>query len=65
MNRKANNALNLPQKSRSGTKMNSNAFMVAMIMICVIAFNRLLMPLKIQIAIAISEIPIAIVNSLA
>ena len=65
MNRKANNALNLPHKSSSGTKINSKAFMMAMIIICAIAFNRDLIPLNIQIAIAISEIPIAMVNSLA
>ena len=65
MNRNANNALNLPHNSKSGTKMNSNAFIVAITMICVIAFSLDLNPLKIQTAIAISENPIALVKTAA
>ena len=63
MNRKANNKLNLPHKSKSGTKINSKTFIVAITIICVIAFSRVAMPLKIQTAIAISESPIALVKS--
>lgn len=62
MNIIANNKLNLPHKSKSGAKINSRTFMVAMIIICVIAFNLVFSPLRIQIAIAISETPIAFVK---
>ena len=62
MNIIANNKLNLPHKSKSGAKTNSKTFMIAMIIICEIAFNLVLIPLRIQIAIAISETPIAFVK---
>lgn len=65
MNSNANNKLNLPHKSKSGTKINSKTFIVAMTVICVIAFSLGLIPLKIQTAIAISESPIALVKSSA
>ena len=62
MNIIANNKLNLPHKSKSGAKINSRTFIAAMIIICVIALSRCLIPLMIQIAIAISETPIALVK---
>lgn len=63
MNRKANNKLNLPHKSKSGTSMNSSTFIIAIIIICVTAFSLVMMPLNIQMDIAISESPIAFVKS--
>jgi hypothetical protein len=61
---KANIALALPQSSKSGTRINSSVFIIAIMRIWTQAFSLDLIPLKIQIAIKISEIPMAIVNSL-
>lgn len=62
MNKNAKNALAFPQSNKSGTSVNSKIFMVAMMMICVQALKRGKMPLKIQTAITISEMPIAFVK---
>ena len=65
MNRKAKIAFAFPQSNKSGTSINSNVFIVAIIRICVIALSLVLMPLKIQTAIAISDRPIKNVSSRA
>lgn len=62
INRRAKAALYLPHSSRSGTRKNSSAFIEAIMMICVIAFNLDFTPVNIQIAITVSEIPIKIVK---
>jgi len=63
MNKNANNALNRPHKSRSGARKNSRVFMTAMITIWVIAFSLGHQPLKIQMAMIVSAIPISLVNN--
>ena len=63
MKRSANNELSLPQSNKPGTKINSSVFIVPIIIICVMAQNLFLNPLKIQIAITISESPINVVRS--
>lgn len=60
----AKRELNFPQSRRSGTRINSSVFIVAMMRICRIALKRDLNPLKIQIPITISESPIKMVSSL-
>lgn len=54
-----------PQSSRSGTRKNSKIFMIAITIVCVRAFSLDFIPLKIQTAIAISNIPINAVINLA
>jgi len=65
MNRKANNALPLPHNNKSGTRKNSRVFIAPITRICVTALSRVFIPLKIQMAITISESPIKSVSSLA
>jgi hypothetical protein len=65
MNKKAKMELNFPQSNKLGTSRNSSMFIVAMITIWVIAFSLDLMLLIIQIAITISDIPMAMVKNLA
>lgn len=55
---------NLPQRSKSGTKLNSKMFIVATTVICAIALRRDLSFVKIHITITISESPIKIVKGL-
>ena len=62
ININAKSELNFPQSNISGTNKNSKVFIVAIIMICVIAFIFDLNRLKIQIAIQISEKPINFVK---
>ncbi len=62
MNSKANTELNLPQSKRSGAKKNSKMFIIATIVICVIALNLDLNLVRTQIAIIISESPMRIVK---
>ena len=65
INVKAKAELYLPQSNKSGTNINSMVFMVAIIIICVIALKRDLIPLKIHNAIIISETPISFVKTAA
>jgi len=53
----------LPQRSKSGTTINSMTFIVAITVICVIALNFDLKRVKIQIAITVSASPIKNVSS--
>lgn len=55
--------LNFPQSNKSGTSINSRMFIIATTSICVIALKRDLIPLKIHMAINISDTPIALVIS--
>lgn len=62
MNKKAKKMLSLPQRSKSGTAINSMIFIVATTIICVIAFILDLSFVKIQIAIPVSASPMRSVN---
>lgn len=64
MNRKAKKTFAFPQSSRSDARKNSKVFMIAIIRIWEIALSLDHFPLSIQTAIAISEIPIKMVNNL-
>jgi len=54
-----------PKSSKSGVRKNSIAFIVAIIIICVIAQNRDLILLKTQIPINTSQTPMAFVKKIA
>ena len=58
----ANTALASPQSSKSGTRINSSVFIVAIIKIWTMALSLDLILLNIQIAIKISEMPMEIVK---
>ena len=64
MNTRAKSELSFPQSNSSGTKINSNRFIMATIIIWVIAFNLDFNFETTQIAIIISETPMARVNGL-
>lgn len=64
INKNANTEFHFPHNNKSGTRINSSVFMIAIITICEIAFNRDFRRLTIQIAIAISKTPIKIVRGL-
>lgn len=64
MNMNAKSALNFFHNKRSGARINSKEFIVAMMRICEIAFNLGLTPDNIQIARHTSEIPMAMVKGL-
>ena len=57
-------AFAFPHSNKSGTRINSKMFIVAMTNIWVTAFSRVHILLKIQIAIKISESPIKSVKGL-
>ena len=61
----ANRELNFPHSNKSGTKINSSVFIVAMITICVAALSFVLNRLKIHMAIITSDSPMHTVSSLA
>ena len=65
MNIKAKRKFAFPHNNKSGTSINSTVFIVAMTKICVAVLSRVLIPLKIQIAISISDNPIKMVIKFA
>ena len=64
MNKNAYKEFNLPQSNKSGARINSSVFIVAIITICAIAVILDFILLTIQIAIIVSDIPIRIVIGL-
>ena len=62
---KAKSELNFPQSKRSGAKINSMVFIMAITIICIRVFKRGSKFVRIQILMQISEMPINTVNKRA